>query len=216
MVCHGHEDWHPNVDFYYQPGGGPLLDMGPYYLTALTTILGPIRRVTGFTAMGFKERETQLPGGLTRTINVNTPTHIVAGLEFHSGVIAALVTSFDVWASELPRIEVYGAEGTLSLPDPDVFSGPVRIIRARQAQWSEMPLVHGYAEESRGIGIADMAYGIRLGRPHRASGDLALHVLEVMLGIQASALTGDHVAMTTTCQLPEPLPTGSGEHRLVH
>jgi predicted dehydrogenase len=208
MLCHGHESWHPNPAYYYQPGAGPMFDMGPYYLTALVTLIGPVRRVSGSARTTFPERTiTSQPLYGTR-IEVNTPTHVAGVLEFDNGAIGTIVTSFDVWAHELPRIEIYGTKGSLSVPDPNTFGGPVRIWRTGAAGWRDVPLTHGYAQNSRGIGVADMAYALRSGRPHRASGELAYHVLDVMHAVFESAREGRRIELGSTCSRPAPLPLG--------
>ena len=208
MMCHGHESWHPDPEFYYKVGGGPMFDMGPYYLTALVALLGPVRRVTGATRITFPERLITSEPRHGTVIKVDVPTHVAGVLEFASGAIATIVTSFDVWHAELPRIEVYGAEGTLSVPDPNCFGGPVRLRRAGASEWSDIPLTHGYSENSRGIAVADMAYAIRSGRKHRASGELAYHVLDVMHAFHDAAREGCHVELESTCARPAPLPMG--------
>jgi predicted dehydrogenase len=206
MLCHGHESWHPAPDFYYRAGGGPLFDMGPYYLTALVALIGPVRRVTGSARITFPERTiTSQPLNGTK-ITVDVPTHVAAVLDFASGLIATLVTSFDVWASEMPRLEIYGSQGSLSVPDPNTFGGPVRIRPASADAWSEVPLTHGYAVNSRSLGLADMAYGLRAGRPHRASGEMACHVLDIMHAIHEASQTGRHIELASTCEQPAPLP----------
>lgn len=208
FMNHGHEHWHPDPDFYYQPGAGPLFDMGPYYLTALVSLLGPIRRATGSARATFPERTiTSQPKSGTK-IEVNTPTHVAGVLDFQNGAIATIVTSFDVWPSELPRIEIFGSEGTLSVPDPNTFGGPVRIRRPGEREWTDVPLTHGYTANSRGLGLADLARAIREGRPHRASGELANHVLDAMQALLDASASGRHVEITTTCARPEPLPSG--------
>lgn len=208
MLNHGHESWHPDPDFYYQPGGGPMLDMGPYYLTALTSLLGPVRRVTGSARITFPQRTITSRRRYGARIDVTTPTHVAGVLDFASGAIATIVTSFDVWDAEVPRLEIYGTEGTLSLPDPNTFSGPVRVRRAGASAWSEIPLTHGYTGNHRGVGVADLAYALRSGRPHRASGELAYHVLDIMSACFDSSDTGRHVELTSTCARPAPLPLG--------
>ena len=208
MLCHGHESWHPAPDFYYQPGGGPLFDMGPYYLTALVALMGPVRRVSGAARSTFSERTiTSQPLYGTR-IQVNVPTHAAGLLEFDSGAIATLVTSFDVWAAEVPLIEIYGTQGSLSVPDPNGFGGPVRLRRAGAEAWSEVPLAFGYSKNSRSLGVADLAYALRTGRPQRASGALAYHVLDIMHAIHDSAGAGRRVELESTCCQPAPLPLG--------
>ena len=208
MMTHGTESWHPDPDFYYQVGGGPMFDMGPYYLTALITLMGPIRRVTGSARITFPERLITSQPKYGTIIKVNTPTHIAGVMDFANGAVGTMVTSFDVWAAELPRIEVYGTEGTLSVPDPNGFGGPVRIRRAGAHEWSEVPLTHGYVENSRGIGVADMAYALRSGRPHRANGELAYHVVDVMAAFHDASRENRHIELTSTCTRPAALPLG--------
>lgn len=204
MTCRGHESWHPAPDFYYQAGGGPMLDMGPYYLTALVNLLGPVRRVTGSTRATFAERVAKSGA----RIKVDVPTHVAGVLDFVAGPIVTIVTSFDVWSANLPTIEIYGSEGSLSVPDPNTFKGPVRVWRAENREWVDVPLTHS-DEVGRGIGVADMACAIRSGRPHRASGDLALHVLDVMEAIEDASRSGRHVAVESSCERPAAL--GKGE-----
>jgi predicted dehydrogenase len=214
MLCHGHESWHPDPDFYYQPGGGPMFDMGPYYLTALVHLMGPVRRVTGSAQITFPERLiTSQPKHGTQ-IKVNVPTHVAGIMDFANGAVGTLVTSFDVWAAQVPHIEIYGTEGSLSVPDPNTFGGPVFVRRAGASDWSEVPLTHGYAKNSRGIGVADMAYALRSGRPQRASGDMAYHVLDIMHAFHDASREGRHVELSSTCTRPAPLPLGLREGTL--
>lgn len=211
MLCHGHESWHPNPDYYYQPGAGPMFDMGPYYLTALTNLMGPVSRVSGSARITFPERIITSQPLYGTTIKVNTPTHVAGILEFASGAIGTIITSFDVWAHRLPCIEIYGTDGTMSVPDPNGFGGPVRVRRPGAEDWSEVPLTHGYARNSRGIGVADLAYALRSGRPHRASGELGFHVLDIMHAFLESAHQRRHIDLTSTCTRPAPLPMGLRE-----
>jgi predicted dehydrogenase len=206
MLCHGHESWHPDPAFYYQRGGGPMLDMGPYYLSALVSLLGPIRRVTGSTRITFPTRTITSQPRYGTTIDVEVPTHLAAILDFAQGAVATLVTSFDVWAANVPVIEIYGTAGTLGVPDPNEFCGPVRLRRAGAQDWADLPLSHGYLENSRGLGLADMAQAIRSGTPHRASGELAFHVLDVMESVGTASCEGRHVELASTCTRPAPLP----------
>jgi predicted dehydrogenase len=201
----GPESWHPSPEFFYQPGAGPMLDIGPYYLTALVSLLGPARRVTGSARISFSERLiTSQPLSGTK-IRVNTPTHVAGVVDFVSGPVATLITSFDVWASNLPRLEVYGSEGSLSLPDPNTFAGPVRVRTANAKEWVEVPLTHGFTENSRGLGVADMAQAIRDGRPHRANGEMAYHVLDLMQAFEAASQSGRHVEIESRCERPAAL-----------
>lgn len=211
MLCHGHESWHPSPEFYYQVGGGPMFDMGPYYLTALVSLMGPVKSVSGSARITFPERLiTSKPKFGTR-VQVEVPTHVAGVLDFASGAIGTIVTSFDVWSAEVPRIEIYGTRGSLSVPDPNGFGGPVRLRLAGSSEWNEIPLSHVYAKNSRSIGVADMAYGLRSGRPHRANGEMAYHVLDIMHAVHDSASTGKRIEMASTCSRPAPLPLGLQE-----
>ncbi len=208
MTNHGHEHWHPNPEFYYKAGGGPMFDMGPYYLTALVSLLGPVRRVTGTTRRTFAQRTVTSDPMRGQIIDVEVPTHVTGLLDFSSGAVGTIITSFDVWSSTLPLLEIYGTEGTLRLPDPNTFGGPVLVKRGRENQWSETPLLFPYAENSRGLGVADLAHALESGRPHRAAGTLANHVLDIMCAIHDSSNDGHHVDLTTSCQRPEAFPLG--------
>lgn len=206
MMSHGHEHWHPSPAFYYQRGGGPMFDMGPYYLTALVHLLGPVRRVTGATRTTFAQRTISSEPLAGTIIDVEVPTHVVGVLDFAAGAVATIITTFDVWAADLPRMEIYGTEGTLSVPDPNTFGGPVRIRRHREAAWTEVPLEFAYSTNSRGLGLADMAHALRAGRAHRASGELAYHVLEIMESIHTASDSDQHVHLQSTCARPALLP----------
>lgn len=214
MLCHGHESWHPSPEFYYQVGGGPMFDMGPYYLTALVSLMGPVKRVTGSARITFPERTITSQPKYGTKVQVEVPTHVAGLLEFANGAIGTIITTFDVWASELPRIEIYGTAGSLSVPDPNGFGGPVRIRRAGAKEWSDVPLTHGFAQNCRGIGVADMAYALRSGRPHRANGEMAYHVLDIMHAFHDASREGKHSELKSTCSRPAPLPLGLGEHEL--
>ncbi len=206
MMGGGPESWHPNPSFFYKVGAGPLFDMGPYYLTALVNLLGPVARVSSSARISFAERiaTSELLNG--ERIPVETPTHVAGLLEFAAGPVGTMITSFDIkGGSDLPRIEIYGSEGTLSVPDPNTFWGPVRLKRAGEKEWREIPLTHS-PDVRRGVGVADMARGITSGQPHRASGELAYHVLELMEALLAAADLGRRIEITSTCQRPEALP----------
>jgi predicted dehydrogenase len=201
----GMEMWHPNPDFFYQPGAGPMFDIGPYYLTALVNMLGPVRRVTGSARISFPERLiTSQPLAGTK-IKVNTPTHVTGVLDFVSGPVATVITSFDVWASSLPRIEIYGSEGSLNMPDPNTFGGPVRVKSAHDEEWQDVPLTHSHTEESRGLGVSDMAAAIQENRPHRASGEMAFHVLDLMQSFEEASTSGQHIEIQSRCERPAAL-----------
>ncbi len=206
MAGHGPESWHPNPDFFYQVGAGPMFDMGPYYLTALANLIGPVRRVTGSARISFPEREITSAPKHGQMIQVTVPTNVAGVLDFADGPVGTIITSFDVWAHNLPRIEIYGSKGTLSVPDPNTFRGPVQVRLAGEQEWTDVPLTHGHDTNSRGIGLADMAYALRSGRPHRATGELAYHVLDIMHAIHDASREGRHIELTSTCARPAPLP----------
>ena len=208
MTGRGPERWHPNPEFFYQVGGGPMFDMGPYYLTALINLLGPVHRVTGSARISFSERIAGCKAKYGMRIPVETPTHIAGVLDFVNGSVGTLVMSFDVWGANLPRIEVYGSEGSLSVPDPNTFGGPVRILKAGDSEWREVPLSHSYPENSRGLGVADMAYALSFGRAHRANGKMAYHVLDLMHAFHDASREGTHIDIQSTCEQPAPLPMG--------
>lgn len=207
MMSHGPEAWHPDPEFFYQPGAGPMFDMGPYYLTALISMLGPIRRITGSAQSSFAERTIGSGAKAGQQIQVNTPTHVAGVLDFESGAVGTLITSFDVWGSNLPRIEIYGSEGTLVVPDPNTFGGPVLLRQVDEREWREIDLTHGYAENSRGLGVADLAYALQSNRPHRANGQMAYHVLEAMQAFLDASETGQHIELISRCEQPQPLST---------
>jgi len=211
MVNHGMEYWHPDPYFFYQPGAGPLYDVGPYYLTALIAMMGPVERVTASMKITFPERTVSSAPNAGTKIPVNTPTHITGVMDFANGAIGTIITSFDVWHHRLPYIEIYGTEGSLSAPDPNTFRGPVYLRRAKEEQWREIPLTHGYTKNSRGLGLADMAQAMRSGRRHRANGEMAYHVLDVIESFMQSSREGRHIALSSTCARPEPF--APGEHK---
>jgi predicted dehydrogenase len=205
---HGPEHWHPNPEFYYQAGAGPMFDMGPYYLTTLIALIGPVQRVAASARATFPTRLIESEPKKGQIIQVTTPTHIAATLDFANGAIGTIITSFDTWGHNLPRIEIYGSEGSLSVPDPNTFGGPVLLSRHRDKEWTKVPVTRAYSENSRIIGAADMIAGIRSSRPHRASGDLAYHVLDIMHATLDSSVKGEHVALASTCERPALLPEG--------
>jgi predicted dehydrogenase len=209
MAGHGPESWHPDPAFFYRKGAGPMFDMGPYYLTTLVSMLGPVSRISGVARKSFAERIATSEARKGERLPVEVPTHYASTLEFASGPVGSLLISFDVWAHNLPRIEIYGSQGSLSVPDPNTFGGPVRLKLAGDAEWRDVPLTHGYTENSRGLGASDMALAIQEGRPHRASGELALHVLDLMESSQEAYETGQYVKLRTMAARPAPLPMES-------
>jgi predicted dehydrogenase len=207
MASHGPEGWHPDPEFFYQIGGGPMLDMGPYYVTALVNLLGPIRRVTGSARASFHERVVGSGARQGARIKVEIPTHYAGVFDFASGPVASLNMSFDIWSHNLPIIEVYGTEGSLRVPDPNYFGGIVEVRRSEDKEWRQVPLTHS-DQVGRGVGVADLATGIRFHRPHRASGELAYHVLEAMLAVHLASERGAHVVLQSTVAKPKALPVG--------
>jgi predicted dehydrogenase len=205
MVGPGPEAWHPDPAFFYHQGAGPLFDVGVYYLTAFVSLLGPVARVSGSARISRARRAIGSEPLRGRLIDVEVPTHISMNLDFASGPVGTLVASFDVQASRLPRMEIYGTEATLSVPDPNTFGGPVRLKRPGESEWTEVPLIDGYAEQARGVGVADMVLAMEEGRPHLASGELALHVLDLMQAVHEASAEERYVHPETSCSLPEPL-----------
>ena len=208
FMCPGHERWHPNPGFYYLGGGGPMLDMGPYYVTALVNLLGPVASVSGVATRTRSERViTSKPLAGTR-IPVEIATHVTGSLLFVNGAAISMTMSFDVARHKHTPIELYGETGSLIVPDPNYFGGKIEFASANE-DWREIETRHGYADGNyRILGVADMAHAIRAGRPHRSSGALALHVLEVMEAFQTSSKSGEAVNMTTRPERPAPMPAG--------
>jgi predicted dehydrogenase len=204
MICRGHEHWHPDPAFYYDIGGGPMFDMGPYYLTALVALLGPIKRISGSTRISYHERTVLSTPKAGTKIEVSTPTHISGVIDFDSGVIGSITTSFDAFGgTSLPPIEIYGSEGTLLVPDPNTFGGPVKIRKRDEKEFKEVPLAYEYSQNNRGLGVADMAKAILEGGKYRTNSELAYHVLEAMHGFHDSSDSGKHYIMESTCERPE-------------
>ncbi len=213
MMGRGMEHWHPDPAFYYQPGGGPVLDMGPYYLSMLVNLLGPIIGVRALATSAHQERLLSAEGPLKGTmIPVGTPTSVSSLLEFAGGAQITFVASWDVYRHTNRQIELHGTEGSLGLPDPDNFSGVVS-LSDHGAPWQDLdtaslpfgalnwPLDAPDRGNYRMLGLADLARALAEGRAPRASGDLALHVLEVMEAILTAGETGESIAIAPTdCQ----------------
>ncbi len=202
MMGGGPEDWHPNPDFFYAEGGGPMFDMGPYYLTVLVQLLGPIRRISGSAGSPLPERVIQSGPRAGQSIPVKTGTHYSGTLDFAEGAIGTMVTSFDIrGGSALPWIEIYGTKGTLSVPDPNYFNGEVKLRRHGSEEWETLESVFESGPNERGRGIEDMARAISEGREHRASGIVAYHVLEAMHAFERSSREGRHVELGSATRL---------------
>ena len=207
MMCHGHESWHPDPEFYFAVGGGPMLDMGPYYITALVNCVGPVASVSGMTGSAFKERTITSEKKNGQKVPVDTPTHLTGNMRFENGAIGTIVTSFDVWKHKHPRIEIHGTEGSLIVPDPNSFQGEVLLSVGLKNPWERIEIQpEVYAPNSRGLGLADLALAVKDGRPPRASGELAAHVLDVMLAFERSSTEKAHIDITQPGVQPEPLP----------
>lgn len=204
FASHGNEHWHPNPDFSYQHGGGPQFNLGPYYFTALVTLLGPVARLASNARISFPTRTISSQPRAGETITVETPTFLNAVLDFAGGPVASLTATYDVWKTERPKIEIYGSEGTLSVPDPNTFGGPVRLFRHGEEAWQGIELDQGFADNSRGLGLADFAIAYRNGTTPRASGVLMNHVLELMQAMEDSSERGEHVSMQSSMIRPEP------------
>ena len=206
MTCHGHESWHPDPEFYYKAGGGPMFDMGPYYVTALVALVGPVKAISGMARVTFPERTITSEAKNGQKITVDVPTHISGIMDFANGAIGTIVTSFDVWNSDLPCIEIHGTKGSISVPDPNGFGGTVKLSTEAERKWKEIPLTHGLDGNGRGVGVSDMAAAIEEGRAHRASGELAYHVLDIMHAFHDSSDQGKQVTLESTCATPESMP----------
>ena len=214
FMCPGHERWHPAPAFYYEAGGGPMLDMGPYYITDLVNLLGPVARVSGMTSMLRKVRTITSKPDAGKVIPVEVSTHVAGTLEFHCGAVVQVGMSFDVAAHRHLPLEIYGTEGTLAVPDPNWFGGQVEMA-GKTGKWRNVKTSQPYADDNyRSIGLADMAHAIRAKRPHRASGELALHVLEVMEAFDRSSKSGRSVAIATQPLRPPPLAESLVRRRL--
>jgi predicted dehydrogenase len=169
-----------------------MFDVGPYYVTALVSLLGVVARVSGSAKVSSPTRIITSESHNGAIINVEVPTHVAGTLEFARGAVGTIITSFDVYSHTLPCIEIYGTEGTLRVPDPNTFGGPVYLRRFHDEEWSQIPLLNNYTEDSRGLGVTEMATAIEQGRPHRASAELAYHVLDIMHGIHEAAADGKY------------------------
>jgi predicted dehydrogenase len=214
MMSRGPEAWHPNPAFFYQRGAGPMFDMGPYYITALVHLLGPIKSVSAVTGKAFQERIATCKEQFGKVLPVEIPTHYSGVLEFHSGAIINMTISFDVHRHGHSPIELYGTAGSIKVPDPNTFGGPIEVFTPMSGEWKTQAFSHPYAENMRSIGAADMAYAILSGREHRSSGALAYHVLEVMHSFQKASESGRQVQIESKPAQPAALPLGLIEGRL--
>ena len=205
MICHGHESWHPSPAFYYQYGGGPMMDMGPYYVTALINLMGGVKELTGMTTKSFETRTITSEPLYGEVVKVEVPTHVNGILKFESGAVGTITTTYDVYYDKSASLEIYGTKGTLRVPDPNCFDGPIYLLRPEDNGFKEIPLVFPYKENSRGLGIADMAKALRTGRRARADYNQTLHVLEIMTAFEKSSSEGKTIALNTTYQRAEAM-----------
>lgn len=205
MVTPGHERWHPNPDFYYQPGGGPLLDMGPYYIASLIHLLGPVRRVVAASSRLRPERTIGTGPRSGATIDVDVDTHVTGILEHESGALSTITTSFDGTATTASPIEVHGEGGSIVVPDPNTFGGEVRVIELGDGQWRVLEPSAGLEDAARGAGLLDFVAATSE-RPARAGGDMGLHSLDVMLRILESAESGVRLTVRTRVDRPVAVP----------
>jgi predicted dehydrogenase len=227
VMSHGMEHWHPNPGFFFRTGGGPVFDMGPYYLSALVTLLGPVASVQAAGKIGFEERVVTAPDSPVRgqSIKVETLTDVHALLDFKSGAHVMFMASWDVWKHGVPPIELHGQKASLRLPDPNWFGGELMIAEKDQ-DWRTIrtddktfgvknwPVAAPKFANNRGLGLADMARAIIDQRPHRANGEIALHVLAVMAGILEAATEGRRSAISHSCERPSPLPEAEAKRLL--
>ncbi len=205
MICRGHETWHPDPAFYYQFGGGPMLDMGPYYVTALVNLMGGVKGVTGVTKSTFETRTITSEPFRGQTIDVEVPTYVTGTMHFENGAIGTIFTTFDVHYTTQARFEIYGTKGTLILPDPNYFEGPIQLFRPEEGSYKEMPLMFDYKENSRALGLADMAKAIQTGRIARADYHQTLHVLEILTAFEKSSDQKAYLPLTTSYTRRAPM-----------
>jgi predicted dehydrogenase len=219
VMSRGMEHWHPNPDFFFQVGAGPVLDIGPYYVTDLIHLIGPVKRVTAFTGSARAEREVTTEGSPFKgtKIKVGTPTTIHGILEFHSGAIVTIGTSWDVASHGHHNIELYGVDGTVYVPDPNFFGGDVVTTDVAGKKTTETPWDHPFGVVNqqnpnqpgranyRTAGLADMMQSIEQGRPARCGLDVALHAVDVMTSLLKAGEQGQVLTLATTCERPAAL-----------
>lgn len=219
FACRGYEHWHPNVDPFYSSGAGPMLDIGPYLITNLVNLFGPVASVAGSAMRSAETRpRPNGKGGYEGVIEIDTPTTVTGTLTFESGAIATVILSWDIWNHNLPHFEIYGTSGSIAAPNPDHFSGAPILRRGEPrdleldmtppggGEWRETPLTHR-DDAYRGIGLAEFGHAIRNGLEPRTGAQFSYHVLEVLLAFEASAAAGTHITIESTCERPRALPS---------
>ena len=227
FATHGMEHWHPNPEFFFKRGGGPILDVGPYYVTQLVNLLGPVARVAAQATMGSATRIVSSDPLKGSIIQVEVPTTVNGVLSFANGASVTVTTSWDVWKHCRVPFEIYGSEGSMLVPDPNFFGGQP-MVTEQDGDWIPIDIsAYPFGKPNRStndgtqvadyriIGLLDMAAAIRGNRPHRASGELAMHVLEVLCAFERSSTEGHYVMIETPCERPEPVPPGDGEEVFV-
>lgn len=207
MISRGPENWHPDPKFVYQYGGGPMFDMGPYYVTAFINLLGAVDEVAGMAKISYPERPILSEKKYGNMMRVDVPTYVMGNLRFKSGAVASLFTTFDVSNTnpEAPSIEIYGSEGSIVVPDPNWFDGKILVRRGREKEMAELPSIYNYKENSRGLGLCDMAKALQTGRMHRANSQQQLHVVEIMSAFYTSSETGKFVKIESEYERQVPM-----------
>ena len=204
LMSRGPEGWHPDPAFFYKYGGGPMMDMGPYYITALVNLLGPVKRLGGMVSIPQKQRVAGCKEHFGEVIDVEVPTSYYGILEFESGVMGSIITSFDVYMAHLPTIEIYGTKGTLRVPDPNGFGGPIWMYTPDGGE-REIPVAFDYTKNSRALGLAEMASALEHDRLPRASYKQTLHVLEILTGFERAFKSGGYLNLETTFARSNPM-----------
>jgi predicted dehydrogenase len=210
FFCFGPEYFHPNPEFFYKKGAGPVLDWGPYYISSLVSLFGPVKKIVsmGRTPVPVRKALSESSPVFGKEFSVDVFTYVTSLLEFESGFTANVTVSFDMkypfWESNMPFIRVFGTEGSIDVPDVNQYAGPV-IVRDSKGFEKEYPLEFGFTENSRGMGMSDMARAITRGGQYRANGEFGLHVTEVLLKIIESAEAGEYKMVENSCKIPEPL-----------
>ena len=227
MISHGHETWHPDPEFYYKRGGGPMMDMGPYYVTALVHLLGQVDSIQGYTKATFPERTITSANHYGEKITVDVDTYLAGQMKFSSGAIATIFTTFDVYYPPFKSSEfrIFGTKGTLFVPDPNTFGGPVRLYRPEDQEMrikgdpalvqkimndpfpgtKEMPLLFDYKENSRALGLSDMCKAVETKRDWRANFQQQHHVLEIMTGFSKASAEGKEIKLKTKYERTMPM-----------
>ncbi len=207
FVSRGPEHWHPDPEFVYEYGGGPMFDMGPYYITAFVNLLGAVDEVAGMAKKSYSQRPILSEKKYGKIMDVEVPTYVMGTLRFKNGAIASLFTTFDVSNTnpDAPCIEIYGSEGSIVVPDPNCFNGKIMVRRGREEEIYELPSIFNYNVNSRGLGVSDMAKALQTGRSFRANYQQLLHVTEIMSAFYTSSETGKFVKIESEYEREKPM-----------